>query len=60
MPLQDILVGAGVGSIISRLMVYRAEHRRGEEWPAMRVRQVEVYWITVGIAMCLAFRVLSA
>jgi hypothetical protein len=58
MPLQDILVGAGIGSIISRLLVYRAEHRGGEEWPAMRVRQVEAYWITVGITTFLGFRVL--
>ena len=60
MPLQDILVGAGIGSIISRLMVYRAEHRGGEEWPAMRVRQVEAYWITVGITAFLGFRLLFA
>jgi len=59
MPLQDILIGAGIGSIISRLTVYRAEHRSGEEWPAMRVREVEAYWITAGITMCVAFRVLS-
>jgi hypothetical protein len=60
MPLQDILVGAGVGSIISRLIVHRAEHHNGEEWPAMRVRQAEAYWITAGITTCLAFRVLFA
>ena len=58
MPFQDVLVGAGVGSVIGRLMIHRAEHRGGEEWPAMRVRQVEASWIAAGIAMGLVIRVL--
>lgn len=57
---QDVLVGAGVGSVIGRLMVHRAEHRGGEELPAMRVRQVEAYWISAGIAMGLVIRILFA
>jgi hypothetical protein len=58
MPFQDILVGAGLGSVIGRLMVHRAEHRDGEEWTGMRVRQVEASWIAGGIVMALIGRVL--
>jgi hypothetical protein len=58
MPFQDLLVGAGVGSVFGRLMVRRAEHRTGEEWPGMRVRQVEADWIAAGIAMSLVVRLL--
>jgi hypothetical protein len=56
MPFEDVLVGAGVGSVIGRLIVRRAEYRGGEEWPAMRVRQVEADWIAAGIATGLVVR----
>ena len=57
---QDALVGAGLGSVVGRLIVHRSERRRGEEWTAMRVRQVEAKWIMGGIAMVVIGRVLFA
>lgn len=58
MLLQDVLIGAGAGSIAGRMLIHRSERRRGREWPAMRVRQVEANWIAAGIAVGLASRVL--
>jgi hypothetical protein len=55
---QDVVVGAGLGSVVGRLIVHRSERRRGEEWTAMRVRQVEAKWMVGGIAMGLIGRVL--
>jgi hypothetical protein len=39
------------------LVVHRSERRSGEEWTAMRVRQVEAKWIIGGIAMGVIGRV---
>lgn len=58
MPFQDVLVDAGVGSVVGRLMVHRAEQRRGEELPAMKVREIEAKWIAAGIATGLLIRLL--
>ncbi len=55
---QDVVVGAGLGSVVGRLVVQRSERRRGEEWTAMRVRQVEAKWIIGGVAFGLIGRVL--
>jgi len=58
MPFQDVLVDAGVGSVVGRLMVHRAEQRSGEELSAMRVREIEAKWIATGIATGLLVRLL--
>jgi hypothetical protein len=42
------------------MLIHRYERRRGREWPAMRVRQVEANWIVAGIAFGLVSRVLSS
>ncbi len=58
MLLQDVLVSAGMGSVIGRLMIHHSERPHGKEWPAMRVRQVEAKWITAGIATGLVAQLL--
>jgi hypothetical protein len=48
---QDLLVGAGIGSILGRLIVHWSEQRREGELPAHRVRQIEITWIAVGVTI---------
>ena len=44
--LQDVLVGAGAGVFISRLLQARLERRSGRELDATRIRQLDATWIT--------------
>jgi hypothetical protein len=48
---QDLLIGAGIGSIVGRLIVHWSEQRRKDELPAHRVRQIEITWITVALTI---------
>lgn len=48
---QDLLIGAGIGSIVGRLIVHWSEQRREDELPADRVRQIEITWITVALTI---------
>jgi hypothetical protein len=41
--MQDGLIGAGSGAIVSRIFIHRSERRSGE-LPPRRVRQLEVRW----------------
>lgn len=50
MEFQDALIGAGIGSIVGKAIVHRAE-KRGGELPAWRVRQLEVTWVCVGLGI---------
>jgi hypothetical protein len=45
--LNDMAMGAGLGAIAGKVVVSRAERRRGE-LPPHEVRQVEVAWIMAG------------
>jgi hypothetical protein len=56
--LQDLLVGAGLGSMAGRLIAHRLERSRGKELPAMRVRQIEAKWIVGGMGIGLLSGVL--
>jgi hypothetical protein len=44
---NDILLGAGFGAIVGKLVVHRVESRRGEV-PPRRVRQLDLRWIGFG------------
>jgi hypothetical protein len=53
--LQDGLIGAGIGAIVSKAIVHRAERIRGE-LPPQRVRQIDLVWIGLlgGLALLLS------
>jgi len=48
---QDLLIGAGVGSVVGKLVVHWSEQRREKELPAPRVRGIEVTWISIGVTI---------
>jgi hypothetical protein len=57
--LNDCLVGAGMGTLLSRLVVQKLEKSEGER-PGRRIRQIEVAWILsigcLALALSLALR----
>jgi hypothetical protein len=56
---QDLLIGAGIGSIVGRLIVHWSEQRREDELPAYRVRQIEITWISVALTIRFMIWVIS-
>ena len=54
---QDLLIGAGIGSVVGKLLVHQFEQRRGEEMPPQRVRQIEAAWIAFGVTISFIRRV---
>jgi hypothetical protein len=55
--LQEGLIGAAVGALIGKVFIRRAE-QRGDELSPRRVRQLELRWTCVGIALA-GIRVLA-
>jgi hypothetical protein len=58
--LQDVLLGAGFGAVLARIVVHRMERRRGE-LSARQIRELEVRWTCAlslaGVVLSLVFRV---
>ncbi len=58
--LPDVLIGAGAGTLVGKLLVYRLERLYGHELPARRVRQIESTWTAAGLLFGFAIGLLAA
>jgi hypothetical protein len=57
MSIQELLIGAGIGSVVGKLLVHRSERHRGKELAPRRVRQIEMIWISIGVTISFIYRV---
>jgi len=51
--LTDVLIGAGAGAIVGKLVSTRLERRRGADLDARRIRQLGIAWTLAGVAFAL-------
>jgi hypothetical protein len=57
MSVQELLIGAGAGSVMGKLLVNLSEQRRGASLPPQRIRQIEATWISIGVTISFIYRV---
>jgi len=57
--LPDVLIGAGAGTLVGKLLVYRLERLYGHELPPRRVRQMST-WTATGLLFGFAIGLLAA
>lgn len=58
--LQNLLIGVALGTLVSKLLVWRQERRRRRELPARRVRQIETVWIVIAAVAALSASAVDA